>query len=326
MDFSADMARNNPALHIRLFHGAICNLKCKYCFTNAPSTLDNNTMETIRKSDNYSSELLTYREKLEVLAAMRRNFGTRTVLINGRGESTLEPDFRYLIRGINSLKMRPVIVSNGTTFVQNWEFLYENNASVMLKMNSLDNLAEADIFGITTQSKRFKNIRTALDPNSEWFRAFASERRLGINCVISRDTVKNDDHLNILKFCRENGAIPWFDRLILTGRANHSMALTDNEYENEISRLIELDKAYGIHHRFSQYMNFGCTPEMNTYFFQLTNHGRMFITPHLGDRINECDRRISGQCFKCPSLNICIHFNVLDKLAEYGKTVNIKSK
>jgi MoaA/NifB/PqqE/SkfB family radical SAM enzyme len=272
MDFPASDVIKNPLLHVRLFHGNLCNLRCEYCFTAAP---------------------------------------------------TLEPDFDDLVRGIRDLKMIPVIVTNGTTFSKKWEFLHDMGASVMLKMNSFDADKEASLFGISKTSEIFKNIKTATDANSQGFKAFAQDRRLAINCVLSSQTIDEDDAPAVLRYCRENGAIPWIDKIIHDGRADYSFDLPEHKMEVVVGDLVWMDSKYGYKHKISDSLNFGAEPEMNRNFFQITEHGRMSFVHKFGTA-DDCDERIDNGCTECRLIQMYIKNNIVSKLNKYGINVRMR--
>lgn len=316
LDFDQAAIAKNPLLHVKLFHGQLCNMKCPYCFTQAPSVVDGYTCIKLKKLDQYSNYVTNYKEKLDTLQRIRKLFGTQTVVINGKGEPTLEPEFKKLIKGLHSSGFTPVVFTNGTTFKRNWKVLYENNASVVLKMNSTDPAKSAGFFGIGQNTKAFDQIRLALDPNSESFKAFAAENRLGINCILSRKTVSPDAAPSVLRFCRENGAIPWLNRVIITGRAGKDWNLSDRQYVNTLEELLKIDRDYGYKHEICPGMNFATPAEIESYFLQITDHGRMFFSDGDG-LVDNCNKLISHKCTNCWGKTGCIENNIDVKLLEH---------
>lgn len=316
LDFDEISVIRNPMLHVKLFHGHLCNMKCPYCFTKAPSMVDGIKRSGLIKQDDYRKEIISYKEKLDILRKIRNSYDTETVVINGKGEPTLEPGFDKLIKGLHSSGFTPVVFTNGITMAEKWKLLYENNASIVLKMNSIDPAKEAKLFGIEQNSNSFKQIRQALDPKSESFKAFAGENRLAINCIISSKTMSSDGAPAVLRFCRENGAIPWLNRVIITGRAGSVWNISDEEHIKTLKELLNIDRNYGYKHIVSQNMNFATPSHIDSFFLQITDHGRMFFSDGNGAVYN-CPRVISHKCKKCTRKAYCINSNINEQLFDY---------
>ncbi|MCL1902321.1 MAG: radical SAM protein [Alphaproteobacteria bacterium] len=324
MDFPNAQVLANPLLHVRLYNGNLCNLNCRYCYTDAPYTGNGDTFRSVANEDDYYTTRLS--TKLETLQVLRDEFGTKTIMMNGKGEPTIEPDFEELLSGINDLGMTPVVVTNGATLMSRggkfWETLYNNNASIMMKMNSHHNKKlESWLFGLGEQSARYKNIRriTETSEGRAWVQKFAADRRIAMNCVLSVHTMNSDGAESVLRHCRENGVIPWFSWLINSGRAEDAdMAVPDNARAGLIKRIEKIDSEYGYKYKLTEDMNLGCTPAMNKNFFQVTAHGRIFLTTRLG-QTDDCSKRITNNCNNCNRINGCLaDDNIRRKLREHN--------
>ncbi|MCL2749296.1 MAG: radical SAM protein [Alphaproteobacteria bacterium] len=279
MDFNSDECRKNPLLHIRLYVGHSCNLKCVYCSTDA------------KKSNVRHSQFLSVGAKLDLLKKIRDDFGTKTVFINGRGEPTLDQDFFPIVKGIFELGMTPFVATNGATLFDNdsaiWKLLYETGASVMLKMNSVSNKElEADVFGLSPDSEEYKNIRciTETGEGMDWVKKFARDRRLAMNCVLCKATAEDDGAPAVLRFCRENGIIPWFNWLLMFGRATRDMVVSEKAKKPLMKKLTEIDAEYGYERKASRTGNFGIPSELEEYWFHITNTGRIYSSKYNGGK------------------------------------------
>ncbi|MCL2338504.1 MAG: radical SAM protein [Proteobacteria bacterium] len=327
MDFSEEEAKKNPLLHVRLFNGNLCNLHCRYCYTDAPYTGNGDTLRSVEDDDNYRTTSLE--TKLKMLRLLRNEFGTKTVMINGKGEPTLEPDFEALVGGINDLNMIPFVVTNGTTLMAKqgklWKMLYENNASIMLKMNSVENRElESWLFGVNVENARYKNIRRIIESpeGKEWVGKFAADRRIALNCVLTKHTAGDDGAPSILKYCRESNVIPWFSWLISDGRADNDMSVPTDLKKPLMQKLEQTDREYGYRYTMTEDMNLGCTPEMNKNFFQITAHGRLFLVTKLGDT-DSCRKRIDNSCYDCSGMKDClVNDNIRRKLEQHDLKVH----
>ena len=120
----AHEARNlNRLLAIRLETNKSCNLRCRYCYAQSGEDL-------AKIADFQCSQSASVFEAKEL--------GIKSVVVIGGGEPTLHPNFRELIAYIDSLGIIPMLFSNTILMTEELaEFLYEHNASVMGKLDSL---------------------------------------------------------------------------------------------------------------------------------------------------------------------------------------------
>ncbi|MDR1361556.1 MAG: radical SAM protein [Rickettsiales bacterium] len=303
LDFAPVQMRANPALAVRLFHGNLCNFNCPYCFTNAPSTLNGASIKKVLSADPHRDELLTAEEKWQALKYMQSEFGTQTVIINGKGEPLLEPDTPELIDNICDLGMHTLLVSNGSLLKPELLKRWENApVSFMVKRNAINNdAAENALFGLPEKSRAGDAIRELTNPDNKLTEKYRAERRFAINCVLSKDTA--DSAPQILEFCRDNGFIPWFDRLLEDGRCTGNYAaanrLSPAEFAKVARSLSEMDKKYGYDYNMTADMNLGCPPELNNRFVQITNHGKLNAITKFG-LATDCG--LIKKCINCNAL------------------------
>ncbi len=317
MDFSSRMARKNPLLHVRMFLGNLCNLRCNYCFTDSFSTTRGANANTVVDADEYFDDTLPMRERLSILYTLARHYGTRTVLINGKGEPTMEPGLDRLIRGLNAMNLTPVLATNGTSLAAadgyNWQYMYDHGVSLLLKMNMRGNaIGESAIFGLRSDSATYQKIHdiTHTDAGMAWVRRFAKNRAIAFNCVLMGQTAGDNGAPAVLRFCRENGVVPWFDWYIGGGRGGGSFAVPPVRRRELIQRLTDIDAEYGLRHDWTDGMNLGCTPEMNQNFVQITDHGRIFLTTKLGMQSINASMRYGIGCRDCDSFDRCVRRNI----------------
>jgi MoaA/NifB/PqqE/SkfB family radical SAM enzyme len=119
----AHKARNsNRLLAIRLETNKSCNLRCRYCYARSG--------EDLTKAADFNI--------LKRIISEAKELGIKSVVVIGGGEPTLYSEFRELITYIDSLGIVPVIFSNTVLMTEELaKFLYEHNASVMGKLDSL---------------------------------------------------------------------------------------------------------------------------------------------------------------------------------------------
>lgn len=318
MDFSKEYVLANPMSHVRMYFGNLCNLSCKYCFSEPYCTSRGHTSKSVLRDDLHSEYLLDTIDKIVLLTMLKTTVNTKTVFINGKGEPTLEPGFNDFIMSLRAMNLTPVVATNGTSLFEadgpNWEFMYDNGVSLLLKMNIRGNPEkDAAILGLRPDSKQYRDIAAITTTNTgmEWVRRFAAKRRIGFNCVLMDDTAGDDGAPAVLRFCRENGAVPWFDWLMHTGRGRYCRPLNDVQADALVKKLMNIDSEYGYKYTFTKNMNLGCTPEMNDYFVQITEHGRLMRIAGPGARPQEAPNRYTDNCVLCSDFPICTKMNLI---------------
>jgi MoaA/NifB/PqqE/SkfB family radical SAM enzyme len=136
---AAHEARNsNRLLAIRLETNTSCNLRCRYCYA---------------RSGENSVKIADF-DVLKRIISEAKELGIRSVVVIGGGEPTLYPNFRELIAYIDSLGIIPMLFSNTVLMTEELAgFLYERNASVMGKLDSLRPEVQDYLAGQTTNLK-----------------------------------------------------------------------------------------------------------------------------------------------------------------------------
>ena len=125
-NFSPSEAREardlGKLLTMRTETSLVCNLKCRYCNgTSGTAPPGEIAFDTIKN-----------------VIAQVKELGGESVVVIGGGEPTVYSNFRKLISYINHLTMTPVVITNTTTMSQDLaSFLYDENSSVLIKLDSL---------------------------------------------------------------------------------------------------------------------------------------------------------------------------------------------
>jgi len=224
-------ARNsNRLLAVRLETNKSCNLRCRYCYA---------------QSGEDSANIADF-NKLRSIVSEAKELGIRSVVVIGGGEPTLYPNFRELISYIDSLGIIPVIFSNTILMTQELaEFLYEHNASVMGKLDSLKPEIQDYLAGrkgaFQDLKKGLENLLTAgfSEPSEP------GKLRLGVSFVSNKMNLEEIE--DIWHFCRQNNIFPNMEILTPTGRANDELEdklLTPEEIKEYKIRLLEIDRKY----------------------------------------------------------------------------------
>jgi len=218
----------NRLLSLRVETSLKCNLKCGYCY---------------RESGEASPEEMSYEELIAVIDQAYL-LGARSIVIIGGGEPTIYEQFRSLVTHIHSKRMIPVVITNCQTMTKSLAgFLFEKNASVLIKLDSLRENVQDTLVGV---EGAFKQIQKGLSNLLEAGFDSTGKVRLGASFVINRLNV--DELEDVWRFLRNKNMFPNLETLTPHGRAANypEWLLTQDEVQALKYRLLALDeKEYG---------------------------------------------------------------------------------
>jgi MoaA/NifB/PqqE/SkfB family radical SAM enzyme len=221
---------SNRLLAIRIETNKSCNLRCRYCYAQSGE-------EQVKIAD---------LNLLKRIISEAKELGIRSVVVIGGGEPTLHPNFRELIAYIDSLEIIPMLFSNTILITEELaEFLYEHNASVMGKLDSLKPEVQDYLAG---RKGAFQDIKKGLDNLMKAGFSKPAEPgklRLGISFVSNKMNL--EEIKDIWHFCRQNSIFPNMEILTPTGRANDELEdklLTADEIKEYKLRLLEIDRSH----------------------------------------------------------------------------------
>lgn len=182
-----------------------CNLNCPYCFVE-----EKKSQRKIRFSDE-----LSLQETLTIIHDFA-SAGAMTVNIVGAGEPTIDPDFKKIISEIDKQHMTPVVFTNGIRLTDRPElidFLYESNATVVIKYNS----SVPHIQDLVAGRKGYSRLRDSAIESliNSGFLGY-SPTRLAFD-IIAFQGVLNEIP-DIVHYCRRNNIFPIVADFIPTGR------------------------------------------------------------------------------------------------------------
>jgi radical SAM protein with 4Fe4S-binding SPASM domain len=221
---------SNKLLAIRLETNKSCNLRCRYCYAQSG--------EDLAKIADFNV--------LKHMVSDAKEIGIRSVVVIGGGEPTLHPKFRELVAYIDSLGIIPMIFSNTVLITEELAgFLYEHNASVMGKLDSLKPEVQDYLAG---REGAFLDIKKGLE-NLQMAGFSKPEEpgklRLGVSFVSNKMNLEEIE--DIWHYCRQNNIFPNMEILTPTGRANEELEdklLTAVEIKEYKLRLLEIDRKY----------------------------------------------------------------------------------
>lgn len=317
-------ARNtNRLLALRLETNNTCNLRCRYCYSQSEEKL---------------KQEIPY-ETLQDAILQGKQMGLESVVVIGGGEPTLYSSFKELIQFIASLDIIPVVFTNTLRMTEELAgFLYENNASVMGKLDSLRPEVQDYFAG---RKGVFNSIQNGLNNLIKAGYSKVKDKtklRLGVSFVSNKKTL--DEIEDIWLFCRENNIFPNMEILTPTGRAKDELeqyALTRDEIKQYKQKILSLDHKYFhydwllytplaasgcLQYLYSMYITINgdirpCAPtkfdenqnlKTNGQYPYNINHMplKTIYDSELFRYVRTIDEHLQGKCNQCEHLSICI--------------------
>ena len=308
-----DYIENNKLGMIYDGVSAKCDLNCVYCVTKSgravPGELNLDERKSVLKQAN--------------------ELGCKIVHIAARGEPTIDPLFKEQLEYINELNMTPVIFTHGGNLTQEWvDTLWDNNASIMLKIHSLKPEVQ-DFFAATKGYTERRNKGLDLLLKKGFNKNFEGQTRLGADILVMK---KNYDEIeDIYRWCRENNIFPLVKPLMCNNRGASKFVL-DNLYISPLEvkklyeRLSEIDKKeYGFDWKpMPPYAGVNC----NYYYYHLCVTIMGDVWPCIGipelqignireKSLKECwdseqvrkikniKKEVTGVCQECENSEVC---------------------
>lgn len=251
---------NNLVPTLRVYIGEQCNLRCLYCFSDAPHISE--------YEEDLTRPVLSTDQRLNILES-GKSFGLKTVLINGKGEPMLDRELMPFIKGAHEMGIRTILFTNGMTLNgRDLDFFNSHGTTLVLKLNSLDEKRDDGIVRSKgAHKKMMAGIKQALD------HGFQNKNRLGIDTVIHRKTV--DGIPDIIRFCRERKIIPWCDMAVPLGRTKVEDVISEKQRETLYGKITEVENEFGYEFEPRPGMYMAGPARLNFRWMQLTQRGRL---------------------------------------------------
>lgn len=239
LDFSpesVDKARSeNKMLVLDMDFTTKCNLRCFYC-DRSPDINEK------------QKEEITLSERKDVIFQANR-LGAWAVGILGAGEPMLDPAFWELIEYIDSLNMVPLLYTSGWEIksIDTVKELFDHNVSIMLKYNTEKEFLADKMVGVKGYGSHVKTVM-------KWLLAAGFNKstptRLAINVVATKNTLDEDEFLNLFIWCRENNIYMHGQSLIPSGKAdNIQFTLNKTEAVSLLQKGQQIDQErYGFNY------------------------------------------------------------------------------
>jgi len=254
-DFSTDeledALRNgtmlNPALELS---SNACPWNCFFCFTEDPD----NPEETKKRLENE----MTLDEKLDLIDQAKA-LGAKSINLIGAGEPTIAKDFWPIIEHIDGHGMTPIVYTEGSLKLTDRDFaqrLYDMNATVVLKVNSLENESYQNSVVRGGKERRnplktnyFEERNKALEVLMDVGFNNHDSTRLAIDTIICRENY--EEIPSIHRFARDNNIFSLLVGYLPSGRSSTTVqgAVSREEQFDMFKELARIDmEQYGIEH------------------------------------------------------------------------------
>ncbi len=207
---------------------SICNFKCEGCFTHVKVTKTTRLkFRTIRRIVDFAKDR-----------------GVQSIIFAGAGEPTLDPEYKKIVSYIQKQKLQTVLFTNLTTLKN------KNQAKKILKSGpviaKLYTLNEQKYNRITHSKNAFKTAMKGLKlllKTGEDLEKQGKKTTLAIDSYITKENYM--DLPDLLRFCRENNIIPYFEAFIELGQSEKiikKLFLTEEKLTKLFLKLQKIDK------------------------------------------------------------------------------------
>jgi len=175
--------------------------------------------------------------------------GAKSVIFAGAGEPTLDPLLKKILNYIKKKKLKSVLFTNLSTIksITQAKYYLENGPLI----GKLFTMNEKKYNKITNCSTAFKNAQNAL---KIMLKARNELKVQGKNTVLAIDSYISKENAmdlpDLLRFCRKNEIIPYFEAFIELGQSIEVIkkyALSEKQLSLTLNKLKEIDKKeFGI--------------------------------------------------------------------------------
>ena len=191
--------KENYPLMLMLDFSQICNLNCKYCFSGA---------DMHKRIDGE----LEYKNYVDIIN-QAKDMGIKTIFVPGAGEPSLDENFWNVLPLVHKAGITLIVFTSGYTLTkENIKKLYENGATIGIKINSFKPEVQdwlAGIEGYTKKRDRTLNLLIKQGFNS------AKPTRLWLDTLVCKQNF--DEIVDLFVYSRENNIWPGINTMLHMG-------------------------------------------------------------------------------------------------------------
>lgn len=215
--------KNNRILRLSLALSKKCNLQCLYCYA----------------VERYPETELTQNEIKDVIIQAKNN-GAKTITLTG-GEPLIYHEIKEVISFINSNNLITIFFTNGTVMNQEFaRFLFNHNASLIVKLNSFDDYKLHD--ELVGKEDSFDKVNKTLSILIKTGFNKSNPTRLGVESIICRKNLSQIP--KIFRFARGSNIYPYLELVTPSGKGkNYSGVLRKEEAKEIFIKLLKIDES-----------------------------------------------------------------------------------
>ena len=229
--YSLEEAKNSrdrwEILTIRIETSLMCDLKCKYCC--------NSSWNALKDEIKF--------EKILDLINQAKALNAKSIIVIWWWEPTIYPKFYELITYIHKNGLIPVVFTNTQTMnFSKAKFLYENNVSVIIKLDSLNEETQDSLVWVRWAYKNIQEWLTNL--KSVWYGQDNGwwSLRFWASFVVNKQNMHEVGY--IWRFCRKNNIFPNLEMMVPNGNAKgiKDLMLNKDERKNIKMNILKIDQ------------------------------------------------------------------------------------
>lgn len=284
-----------------------CNYACKYCYTGAGTSME--------------KELSV--EEIKVVIDQACALGVNTIIVIGGGEPLIYPYIKDILLYIAEKGIHIVLFTNGAALDKTMAgFLYHYNIFPVVKINGV---RPKTINWLCGHKGAYQNFLRAMT-NLRLAGYFTKKNLLGISTVICRQNY--NEIIPLWNWARENGIIPYFERVSPQGRAQeYDLCISQIELKQLFEQLARIDKeSFGLTWQAVNPPIAGSS--CNRHFYSLYVKANGDVIPCAGidlpvgnvrdqalqdiisfstviQDLRHADQRVKGKCHSCDRNDLC---------------------
>lgn len=211
-----------------------CNFKCEGCFKHMNTEQPKQRIEL---------------EQIKEIIDFAKEKHSKSIVFAGQGEPLMDKDFWQVLDYIKENELQSIIFTNATLIKDDdvAKKLLEAGP-IIVKKNTLDDNLQDKLVGVKGASKLMQHgLNNLLEVKKELDKK-GQKSVIGIDSYIIKDNMK--DLPNLLRYCRKNGILPYFESFIELGQKDETiekLALSQKELTELFLNLQKIDKdEFGI--------------------------------------------------------------------------------
>ena len=284
-----------------------CNYACKYCYTAAGVSM---------------KEELNI-DEVKYVIDQAYALGVDTIIIIGGGEPLIYPQLKGILQYIAEKGVHIVLFTNGAALDKDMaELLYHYDVFPVIKVNGV---RAKTINWLCGNKGAYQNFLKALI-NLQNVGYFRKKNEIGISTIICNQNY--DEMIPLWTWARENGIIPYFERVSPQGRAQeYDLRVSSEDLKQLFEKFAQIDKDnYDIEWQAVNPPIAGTTCDRHFYSLYIRANGDVMpcagidlpvgnvrdhtlqdiiINSPVIQDLRHADQKVKGKCKNCDANGLC---------------------